>query len=263
MNEYLAFAQNVAKEAGEIMLKYFQLGGVKQKTKSDQSIVTIADEEINALVIKRVEETFPNLSVFGEEGSVNKSSKLIWACDPIDGTVPYAKGVPFCAFSLALVDDGTPVVGVVYDPFMKRLYSAVKGEGAFVNGKKISASKLPLSYDATVNIEWWPEADYDLDTAMHKLTMETQSYVLHGGSVVNAGSLVAAGQYEACLFTGTKGKNVDIAALKVIVEEAGGKVTDLFGNDQRYDGDIKGAVISNGVVHQDILKYTKGLAMKP
>lgn len=70
---------------------------------------------------------------------------------------------------------------------------------------------------------------------------------------------MAGGRYEAAIFPGTKGKAVDVAAAKVIVEEAGGKVTDMFGNDQRYDQDIRGVIVSNGVVHNKIVSYLIGL----
>lgn len=257
MEEQLQFAKDLALQAGEIMLKYFKKG-MKHKFKEDLSIVTNADEEINKLVIDEIGEKYPTHSVFGEEESSDKNPDFVWLCDPVDGTWPYAKGVPVSVFSLALAKKGNSLLGVVYEPFTKRLYSAVKGEGAFLNDKQIKVSSLEIK-DATLNIEWWPEADYDIDTAMHKLSIDTAAYVLHLGSIVNASCFVAAGQYEACIYAGTKDKSVDIAAVKVIVEEAGGKVTDLFGDEQIYIHDLKGAVISNGVVHERILKYTKGL----
>jgi fructose-1,6-bisphosphatase/inositol monophosphatase family enzyme len=253
MNEYLEFAKKIALQAGEIMLKHFHVD-VEQREKSDNTIVTVADEEINQLVIDEVGRIYPDHSVFGEEASNDNNHEYAWVCDPIDGTVPYSKGLPVSVFSLALVKDGVPIVGVVYDPFMKRLYSAVKNEGAFLNDVPIQVSTNDLERHSIVNVEWWAEAEYDIDTPLHQLSLDTKTYVLHLGTVIDAACYVAAGRYEACVFAGTTGKNVDIAAVKVIVEEAGGKVTDLFGNEQRYDGDIKGAIISNGKVHEQLLQ---------
>jgi fructose-1,6-bisphosphatase/inositol monophosphatase family enzyme len=253
MNDYLEFAKRLALQAGDIMLQHFH-DDVEQHEKDDKTIVTVADEAINQLVIDEVERAYPEHSVFGEEASSDKHSEFAWVCDPIDGTVPYSKGLPVSVFSLALVQDGVPIVGVVYDPFMKRLYSAIKGGGAFLNDKPIKVSGIGLERHAIVNVEWWPEAEYDIDTLCHQLSLDTKAYVLHLGTVIDAACYVAAGRYEACIFAGTNGKNVDIAAVKVIVEEAGGKVTDLFGNEQRYDGDIKGAVISNGKIHTDLVQ---------
>lgn len=257
MEDYLKFAKGLAYQAGDIMVKHFKIGVdyTEKNELSTVSIVTLADREVNDLVIREVEKMYPNTSVFGEEKSVDKKSEDVWVCDPVDGTVPYAKGLPVSVFSLALVRNGIPFLGVVFDPFMKRLYSAVRGGGAFMNDVPLKVSRNSLNYQATVNIEWWPEADYDIDTKCHGLSMNTKTYVLHLGSTIHGACMVASGQYEAMIFAGTKGKNVDIAAVKVIVEEAGGKVTDLFGNEQRYDQDIKGAIVSNGIVHDDLIKY--------
>jgi len=259
MNEYLDFAKDIAYKAGDAMMKYFR-PDISYHTKFDNNvinIVTAADEEINALVIKEVEKRFPGHAVFGEEASLMKDSDYAWVLDPVDGTVPYAKGIPIAVFSLALVKNGEPIVGVVYDPFMKRLYSAEKGGGAFINDKPIKVSSQGLNSQATVNIEWWPEAEFDVDTAGHKLSLEKGAYVLHLGCAVQAACLVASGKYEASIYAGTKGKNVDIAAVKIIVEEAGGKVTSLNDDEQRYDRDIAGAIISNGVTHEELVKYFK------
>lgn len=254
MKEFLDFSKDVASQASEIMLQYFQIG-VDAVEKNDRSIVTEADKKINQLVIDEVNRNFPDHSVLGEEASKPNESEYVWVCDPIDGTLPFSKGLPYSVFSLALCKKGVPVVGVVSDPFTNRLYSAVKGEGALLNNTPIKVSSSSLDYSSTINVDWWPEAEYDIDTICHKVSLEKSCYVLHLGCVVQASMMVACGQFEASIFPGTKGKNVDIAAVKIIVEEAGGKVTDLFGNEQRYDKDIKGALITNGVMHEEILKF--------
>jgi len=252
MNEYLQFAKQVALAAGDIMLKHFD-GSVATREKDDKSIVTVADEEINQLVIDQVAATYPEHGVLGEEASDLKAAEYLWVCDPIDGTIPYAKNMPVSVFSLALVKDGVSLVGVVYDPYMKRLYSAIKGGGAYMNDTPIGVSDRDLERHSLINVEWWGNAPYDVDTVLHDLSVETSVTVHHLGSVIGAAAYVAAGRYEACVFPGTIGKCVDVAAVKVIVEEAGGKVTDLFGNEQRYDQDINGALITNGKVHEQLV----------
>lgn len=262
MEDYLEFAKSLAKEAGEIMLKYFQVG-LEYKTKADFTPVTKADEEINNLVIKRVSEKYPSHSVFGEEGSMDKNSNLVWVCDPIDGTIPFMKGLPVAVFSLALVENGKPIVGVVFDPFTNRLYSAAKDQGAFVNNEKIQVNPSDFTPNAVVQVDWWPEAKYDPVPAMHQLSKNTGAYVVGIASFIQASAQVAAGQFIAAVFSGTKGKAVDVAAIKIIVEEAGGKVTDLFGDEQKYDQpEIKGAVVSNGTVHEKVVSYLKDLKPK-
>ena len=253
-NEYLKFAKEMCKMAGEVMKKYFyQDSGISYK--GDRTILTLADKEINHILIEKVKEKFPKHSVDGEEEKFGKS-KYVWVCDPVDGTAMYARHIPVAVFSLALVVDGVPEVGVVYDPFLDNLYSAVKGEGAYCNDKKISVNDFSLEDERSIGqFDMWPAAEYNVIPVMNELYKKT--YFVGIGSIIRASVCVASGDFTCCIFPGTKGKNCDIAAVKVIVEEAGGKVTDLFGNEQRYDEPINGAVISNGIVHEELIKSAK------
>jgi fructose-1,6-bisphosphatase/inositol monophosphatase family enzyme len=252
--QYLDFAKQTAYEAGKIMLRYFGTRP-EQSLKEDDTIVTVADTEVNRMVIERVQAAYPDHAVQGEEESHSKESDHIWVCDPIDGTNPYAMELPVSVFSLALVVDGTPVVGVIYDPFRDKLYAAEAGNGAFVNDTPLAVSQKGFGGKARMNFDWWPNAPYDILAPLKKLSEEQNVYLLSPGSTTHMAALVAEGEFLASVFAGTTGKNVDIAAAKVIVEEAGGKVTDLFGADQRYDADIKGAIVSNGLVHDDVVRY--------
>ncbi len=254
LTDYLAFATSLAHEAGDVMRRYFG-NDPDSEFKEDDTIVTVADKEINDLVIERVRTKYPGQAVDGEEASHVQKSDVVWVCDPIDGTNPFAMELPVSVFSLALVMDGTPVVGVIYHPFTDKLYTATFGGGAFINEKPLHVSMGQLDAAARVNFDWWPRAEYDILAPLQKLSQDKGFYLLSPGSTTHMAALVARGEFVASVFPGTKGKNVDIAAAKVIVEEAGGRVTDLFGNEQRYDKDITGAIISNGVVH-DVLVQT-------
>lgn len=255
--QYLEFAKNLAYEAGEIMRKYFGQNP-DSEMKSDDTIVTIADKEINSLVIQRVKENFLGHSVDGEEESFGEKSVNLWACDPIDGTNPFAMTLAVAVFSLAFVYDGLPRVGVVYNPFTDRMFWAAEGAGAYINDERVFVSKQGLGIGARLSYDQWSRADYDVLTPLARMAQETGTYMLSPGSTTHASVLVAQGDFVASVFPGTVGKNVDIAAAKVIVEEAGGRVTDLFGNEQRYDGDIKGAITSNGIVHDEIVRLLEG-----
>ena len=253
-NEYLNFAKQIAYEAGKIMLKYFKIDN-GESYKCDRTIVTLADKEINDYLIEKVKEKFPEHSVDGEEKSFGKS-KYVWVCDPVDGTAMYARHIPVAVFSLALVIDGKPEVGVVYDPFLENLYYAEKGKGAYKNDTKISVNDIELDdQKAIANFEMWPTCEYNMWDTLKELGKKT--YFINIGSIIRSCVSVANAEFVASVFPGTKHKNCDIAAVKVIVEEAGGKVTDLFGNEQRYDQDINGAVISNGKVHEQIIETIK------
>ncbi len=254
--KYLEFAKKIAKEAGRIMTKYFNAEGISSY-KGDKTIVTLADKEINEYLIKRVKEEFPDHSVDGEEQQFGKSN-YVWVCDPVDGTAMYAKHIPVAVFSLALVVDGKPIVGVVYDVFTEHLYTAIKGKGAFVNEEKIAVNDIVLDDMRSVsNFDMWPGAEYNIYDVIKELGKET--YFVSIGSAIRACMCVGSGEFNLAIFPGTKHKNCDIAAVKVIVEEAGGKVTDFFGNEQRYDQDINGAIVSNGIIHDKVVKTIKEL----
>ena len=249
--EYLKFAKEIAYKAGEIMLKYFK-GDNGANYKIDKTIVTKADTEINTYLVEKVKERFPTHSVDGEEEQFG-GSDFVWVCDPVDGTAMYARHIPVAVFSLALVIDGKPNVGVVYDVFTDSLYWAIKGQGAYKNEDKISVNKESLGDVGSVcNIDIMPKPEYyNICEPVNELMKK--SYCVSLGSVIRASMCVATGDFNLALFPGMKHKNCDIAAVKIIVEEAGGRVTDLFGNEQRYDSDIKGAIISNRKTHNEVM----------
>ena len=253
MNEYLNFAKQIANEAGRIMLKYFNQDN-GSSYKGDRTIVTLADKEINSYLIEQVKIKYPDHSVDGEEEQSGKST-YVWVCDPVDGTAMYARHIPVAVFSLALVIDGTPTVGVILDPFTNNLYSAIKNEGAYMNDIRISVNDYQLDDIKTFcHCDMGSKTNYDICEIFKTLRAKTNHKLNDIGSIARSGCLVATGDYSVSIFMGEEHKNCDIAALKVIVEESGGKVTDLFGNEQRYDQSIKGAIISNGKVHDDVIK---------
>ena len=253
-DNYLEFAKEIAFKAGEIMKKYFYRKDISSY-KGDRTIVTLADKEINSYLIKRVKEEYPSHSVDGEEEQFGKS-EYVWVCDPVDGTAMYARNIPVAVFSLALVIKGESKVGVVFDPFTDSLYTAIKGKGAYKNGEKITVNNYELDDMKTVcHYDLWVGADYNISNVLQELGNKT--YIIGLGSIIRACMCVASGDFSLAIFPGTKHKNCDIAAVKVIVEEAGGTVTDLFGNEQRYDESINGAVISNGKVHNEVIETVK------
>jgi fructose-1,6-bisphosphatase/inositol monophosphatase family enzyme len=263
MNNYqkqLEIAKKLALEAGEIILKYFNSKAADATLKADKTIVTKADTEINALVIDALSKETPGYSIWGEEQSnIVEKAPYTWVCDPVDGTMPFAKGIPISTFSLGLVDsEGHSVVGVVYDPFQNRLYSAVKGGGAFMNDQPIQVSSKADLDTAYIDEELWinEQEGVSFDSPKDRLN-KLGAKVTTQCSAVIVGCMVATGSYEAMIFG--QGKPEDIAALAVIVAEAGGKVTDLFGNDQRYDTNIRGAIVSNGALHGQLVQITKDI----
>lgn len=262
MEEYLALAKEIAEGASPIALKYFGFE-IEETWKSNNTPLTQADTEINSFVIEKVNARYPDHSVLGEEESnLKPGSKYVWVCDPIDGTMPYSCGLPTFTFSLALVDqsDGQPIVAVVNDPVMKNMYWATKGGGAYRNGKRITVSKATDLKNTYMNIDGGSLIDpahgstKDSGTSKEKTITGLRRYGAKSMvllSIVYGAIQVANGKFSGSIFFGKFAH--DVAALKLITEEAGGKVTDIKGNDRRYDAEGFGCVVSNGILHDIIL----------
>lgn len=263
MNDYqheLKIAKQLAHEAGATMLRYFNSRDVNAVKKGDRTLVTQADVDINKRVIELLQKETPSYSIWGEEQSaIIKDAPYTWVCDPVDGTQPFSQAIPISTFSLALVDNaGQSVLGVVYDPFQDRLYEAVRGQGALLNGKKISVSTTNTFERAQIDEELWVNASEGvLFNDPKDVLNKAGAWVNTLCSAVITGCFVAQGTFDAMLFG--QGKPEDIAALAVIVTEAGGTVTDLFGQPQRYDTNIRGAIVSNGHLHDKLVMVLKDI----
>jgi len=253
------FAIDIAKQAGNIIQENFTLG-MKKEWKKDKTPLTETDQIINDMVVKGIKENFPDHGILAEEGgNTQEQAEYVWLCDPVDGTIPFSYGIPTCVFSITLVKSGDPILGVVLDPFQDRLYYAEKGKGAFLNDKQIHVSEEKSIDRNLVCAVAWQTAPYDLLSLPEKL-VKKGAIIVNLGSTIYMGMLVACGESVA---TAWPGKTPwDMAPLKIIVEEAGGKVTDLNGNDQKYNKDIFGTVASNGYVHDQIIAMTKQSSSK-
>lgn len=255
MEEYLEFAVEIAKYAGEEIKRNFSsIDNIVFK--SDRTPVTEVDKKINHYLIEKVMEKYPDHSVIGEEEVSSNTSDFVWVCDPVDGTGMFTDSIPVCVFSLALVVDGEVKVGVVYDPFLDNMYTAIRDRGAYCNGEKIHVNNKHIGdLGYRINFEIWNSAKYDTMMIVHDMLSKIR--ISNIGSVARSCMAIASGKFSCDLFPGTSHGNCDIAASSLIVEEAGGKVTDFDGNNQRYDEDINGAVISNGISHDEVLEYVK------
>jgi len=243
----ITFAKSLAYEAGEIIRKYFMSNDIGTELKEDSTPVTIADTTINQLVIDRVKENFPDCGVIGEEDSYEPKRENVWVVDPIDGTIPFSLGIPVSTFCLAYVEDGFVKASVVYDPFQDRLFSATKDGGAYVNSDLIkvsSKSDFADSYSAF--------GGHVLSDFVATLNENRSTRILDLFSYAYASSKVATGDFVAAGMT--YGSPWDAAAVSLIVEEAGGRSTDLCGKPRKYNEWGDGILMSNGIVHDEIVK---------
>ena len=247
---HLDVAKDLAKQAGEIIKKNFTLN-CNQEWKDNNTPVTATDLAVNSLVLKTLKEAFPGHSILSEEGDdFSETSEHVWVCDPVDGTHNFSHGIPTATFALALTESGMPVLTVVYDPFLDRMFWAEKGKGAFMNGKKIRVTESATLQRTVVGMGKLKEV-----RNLHPLL---EAIKAHGGtsivglSIHYMSALVAAGEFSASLFGGRS--VYDMTPSKLLVEEAGGKDTDLFGKTpERFDRDQEGQLCSSQTLHAEIM----------
>jgi len=257
MDAIEAFSLNLAYQAGEIMRENFVLG-MNKSWKNDNTPLTKSDTAINTLVINSVKERFPTHAVIGEEESLKNNSEYVWLCDPIDGTIPFSHGIPTSVFSLALVHNGIPIFGILYDPFMERMVTAQKGKGAFLGKTKITVSTENILKNIVINVEGATKTK-----PVHAIRLALAQKGVRAlclSSIAYSCMLVAAGELAAAVFMHSS--PWDIAAAKVIIEEAGGVCTDLQGKDQLYDRKVNGFVASNGLIHKPLLTLINKYSIK-
>lgn len=239
LSSELNFGVSLALQAGRTMRA--GLGSVAL-LKGDGTPVTRIDQAINDAVAERRE------LMLGEEDVTHSgpTSGRVWVCDPIDGTWLFAAGVPGAVFSLALVEDGRALLGVVYDPWTDRLIHASTGTGAFLNGRPIKVNGAAGISGSCLAL---PGGQVDQLSAdrLFADAIDVGADVVTTGSAIADALMVPLGLAAGTVYPYTS--PWDMAAIAAIVTEAGGRITDLHGRDQRYDTRVSGAVVSNGRVH--------------
>lgn len=249
----LKVAKEAALEAGKIIKKYYQTELELHDKGHYTNFATKADLESEQKIIEILTENFPDHNIIAEEsGMVNKGSNYTWAIDPIDGTIPFVDGIPVFGVSIGILKDNKPFIGVINMVGTDELYFAMQGRGAFLNGKKIKVRKEEDLQKTTIALDLGhTERIYKLDNFFRPI-VEKVRYVYLFGSAVATFCYIAKGFMDAYVI---RANIWDIAAGVVLVEEAGGKTTDMEGKDVNYlDADKPRIICSNGVVHDEILK---------
>lgn len=253
----LEVAKAIAKEAGEIALKYFDTDQ-QVESKADKSSVTIADKEINSFVIQKLGEAFPEDGVVGEEESTaGYGMGRKWICDPIDGTAGYIWGTPTSMFSLALVVDGKPVIGVAFDPFMQNMYVGEKNQPSICINREGQKKPIHVSEKTLANgimgvhgnVKAMMKAPYFPRLSETKCKMAIYSGLVHKACLIAKGRLVG--------FIMDGANPHDVAASHLIIEGAGGKMTALDGSELDYSRPFKSAIASNGIIHDELIAIYK------
>ena len=253
----LNFAIDAARDAGALLMQ--RLGVAKVTNKGDIDLVTEGDLASEKLIIERIRSYYPQHGILAEESgeaelSGGRSSEWKWIIDPLDGTTNYAHSYPCFCVSIALEHEGVLEVGVVYDPVRDEMFAAERGNGATLNDRKIRVSSVEELQQAMVctgfpyNVRERP--DFTRDFA--NFTMAAQAVRRDGSAALDL-AYVACGRFDGFWEDGLS--PWDIAAGKLLIEEARGKVSNF--EDQPLSIYTKRVLASNGLVHDAMLRVLK------
>jgi histidinol-phosphatase len=251
---YIPVAIEAVKAAQAIILEYYQTD-LTVTTKEDDTPVTVADQRAEDIIKQTIHEAFPEHTFFGEEGEKTDLANhkgYTWIIDPIDGTKSFVRGFPLFGTLLALLHDGELIVGVSNAPVWGELIYAAKGEGAYLNDTRLTVSKTSDMNEAYVSngrLKYFE----DIDKVPQLLAMSRQTKWARGLGDFWIYHLVAQGKVDIMMEASVK--FWDIAAAKVIVEEAGGTMTQIDGQPITYKSTT--ALASNGILHSQTVATMK------
>jgi len=245
-NNFVPAMAEIAREAGALLMGYFHQH-VRVEYKGDADLVTIADRNSEILIRERIKKNWPSHDVLGEEqGLVDTGSDYRWYVDPLDGTTNFAHGFPIFCVSMALEHKGKRIAGVVYDPTRDELFAAEQGSGAYLNQQRIQVSKTSTLAECLVATGFPSHKRHKNPNIYfyHQITLRTHG-VRRAGSAALDLCCVAGGRFDG--FWEFNLNPWDTAAGVLIVEEAGGKVTDFRGGPFQLNS--RETLASNGQVH--------------
>jgi histidinol-phosphatase len=253
MTPDLQLAIELADAADAITMRHYQSSSLAVRTKSDKTPVSEADEAVERMIRERIAAERPGDGVVGEEFGTSGATSRRWILDPIDGTKNYIRGIPVWATLIGVEENGRIIAGVISAPAMGRRWWAARGEGAFVSAlgetRAIRASAVDTLEDAHLTYD--SVTDFDQHGgAVRFLSLMRRCTRSRGFGDFWAHMLVAEGAVEIALEPAVA--IWDMAPVQIIVEEAGGRFTDMRG-ESRIDGGS--ALSTNGLIHDAVLEY--------
>ncbi len=260
--ELETFAVEMAIDAGKILLEYQHKAKIVTQKTSSLDFATEADLASENYIRGEIGKRFPSHGILGEEqGVTNSESDYIWIVDPLDGTLDYTRGFSSFDVFIALEHKSQLIVGCVYRPTTNNTFSSSKGFGTRKNNTQVNVSDV-TSLEESIIYFSLPRHSTPAEEAVRSLRV-LQPLVMEAGLVRDAweGGMVmanvAAGSGEACIFERIGPKWWDVAAGILMVEEAGGRVTDLYGEKISNHDLTRGLVASNGKIHDQLLALTQ------
>src|SRR6267154_5342747 len=249
--DYLEAAVEIAREAGAILREEFDRP-LQITYKGDADLVTQADKRSEAAIVKRLTEFFPEHGIAAEEGTGHESasqSEYRWHVDPLDGTTNFAHGYPCFCVSLGLAQRDTVIAGVVYNPFYHELFAAARGQGATLNGKRISVSKIE-TISTSLLCTGFPVHKRRANPNIHyyyDFTLRSHGVRRDGSAALDL-ACVAAGRFDGFWEFGLK--PWDTGAGVLLVHEAGGTFSDFDGQPYQLGGPV--ILATNSLIHEEM-----------
>lgn len=227
------------------------------KNKELNDIVTDVDIFMENKIVTAIKNWFPNHSIYAEEsGEVNQNSEYEWLIDPIDGTINFASGLPLFATSIALRKKGDIILGIIFDYSQNDIYYTMKGKGAFCNGNRIHVSECDKLNNSIISFCLTSHYNDKQIKDVLKLEEKLASKVRGLRLIVSAAielAWCASGKIDGCLNV-KPSIGLSSAAGKLLVQEAGGKVTNLQGNPRE---NIDTMLVTNGKIHNEVVSAIK------
>ena len=244
----------ISKEVKEIYEKSKGIKDINIGKKEGNDIVTAIDVYMESEIIKVIKNIFPEHSIYSEEcGEIKQNSEYEWFIDPIDGTINFACGIPLFSTSIALKKNDDMILGIVLDYNTNEVYYAIKGMGAYCNGKAIKVSNNTLLKDSVISFcltsHYSQEHINDVLYAEKNLASKVRGLRLIVTAAIEL-CWVASGKSDG-MFNVKPSVGLSSAAGKLLVTEAGGKISNVYGDDRAQ---IDTLVVSNGKIHEELIK---------
>jgi len=253
----ITIAMEAAHKAGELILRHFrQPQEIRMKTPTE--IVTQVDHDAEDIIVRIIRQAFPDHEFLGEEGhTASQGADYLWVIDPLDGTRNYTLGIPFFCVSIALVVRGKIVLGVIYDPERGETFSAQTGKGAYLNGVKVNFTRTTSMERAIVCVGFVPAQSADNPELALPMLLRLRPAI---AAVRNMGSAALSLAYVACgrlhIAYQDRLSPWDMLAGALLVEEAGGTVTDFAGRPISLSSQNIIAANSSGL-HAPVLRVAQ------